>query len=280
MLIKNRIMASCIKINSDEKKRNLIAMLSGDVEQVELLLEQNNGKPLPVFDADWGYQYYYIDSHQLAYVLYDALAYDDDQTWFKKRHIQELLDLHHRICPPLAHMDYSKFRFINYSDDYDDYPYIDEDDGKTILNDGANIQDVELTNYGVWHKEADVIRLLQNGATPYFKDRGDCKKIHPGNYRMVAPLLCHLDSEWCDQWDLYGLTLWEKDIDSFEDDALETIAFAMFNAAASQRMLYIIDKYITDEARAKGEKLMREYDAYYPILRHNPEKDIHKNINV
>ena len=77
-------MASCIKINSDEKKRNLIAMLSGDVEQVELLLEQNNGKPLPVFDADWGYQYYYIDSHQLAYVLYDALAYDDDQTWFKK----------------------------------------------------------------------------------------------------------------------------------------------------------------------------------------------------
>lgn len=43
-------MASCIKINSDEKKRNLIAMLSGDVEQVELLLEQNNGKPLPVFE--------------------------------------------------------------------------------------------------------------------------------------------------------------------------------------------------------------------------------------
>ena len=24
---------------------------------------------------------------------------------------------------------------------------------------------------------------------------------------MVAPLLCHLDSEWCDQWDLYGLTV-------------------------------------------------------------------------
>ena len=46
----------------------------------------------------------------------------------------------------------------------------------------------------------------------------------------------------------------------------------MFNAAASQRMLYIIDKYITDEARAKGEELMREYNAYYPILRHKPDE--------
>ena len=45
-------------------------------------------------------------------------------------------------------------------------------------------------------------------------------------------------------------------------------------------MLYIIDKYITDEARANGEKLMREYDAYYPILRHKPENDTYKDINV
>ena len=59
---------------------------------------------------------------------------------------------------------------------------------------------------------------------------------------------------------------------SLEDEDLEIISFAMFNAAASQRMLYIIDKYITDEARAKGEELMREYNAYYPILRHKPDE--------
>lgn len=265
-------MASCIKINSAEKKRNLIAMLSGDVEQVELLLKQNDGKPLPVFDVVWGDQYYYIDSHQLAYVLYDALAYDDDQTWFKKRHIQELLDLHHRICPPLAHIDYSKFRFAHYSDDYDDYPLITEDEVETIIKDGANVQDIQLVNNAAWNREEDVIRLLKNGATPYFKDRGDCKEMHSGSYGMVAFLLKFLDAEWCDQWELYGLTKWEKDINSLEDEDLETISFAMFNAAASQRMLYIIDKYITDEARAKGEELMREYNAYYPILRHKPDE--------
>ena len=41
-------MASCIKINSAEKRRNLVAMLSGNVAKVESLLKQNNGKPLPV----------------------------------------------------------------------------------------------------------------------------------------------------------------------------------------------------------------------------------------
>ena len=40
----------------------------------------------------------------------------------------------------------------------------------------------------------------------------------------------------------------------------------------SQRILYLVDKYITDEARAKGEELMRKYDAYYPIIRRKPEE--------
>lgn len=265
-------MASCIIINSAEKRRNLVAMLSGNVDLVESLLKHNNDKPFQVFDVIWGDDYFYIDSYQLAYVLYDALAYDSDQTWFRKRNIQELLDLHHRICPPMPHIDYSKFTFVNYSDDYDSFPFIDEDESEIILNDGASIQDIELTNYGVWHREEDVIRLLQNGATPYFMDRVDCKEMHSGSYEMVAPLLCHLESEWCDQWDLYGLTLWEKEIDSLEYDDLETIAYAMFNAAASMRMLHVVDKYITDEARTMGEKLMKKYDAFYPILRYNPEK--------
>lgn len=44
-------MASSIIINSDEKRRNLVAMLNGDVEKVESLLKQNNNKPLLVFDV-------------------------------------------------------------------------------------------------------------------------------------------------------------------------------------------------------------------------------------
>ena len=73
-------MACCITINSAEKRRNLVAMLSGNVDLVESLLKQNNDKPIQVFDVSWGDDYFYIDSYQLAYVLYDALAYDDDQT--------------------------------------------------------------------------------------------------------------------------------------------------------------------------------------------------------
>ena len=52
------------------------------------------------------------------------------------------------------------------------------------------------------------------------------------------------------------------------------IVFDLFNAAASQRILYLVDKYITEEARAKGEELMRKYDAYFPILRHKPKSDV------
>jgi hypothetical protein len=44
------------------------------------------------------------------------------------------------------------------------------------------------------------------------------------------------------------------------------------DTAANQRILYLADKYISDEARAKGEELMRKYDAYYPILRRKPEE--------
>ncbi len=71
-------MAGCIKINSEEKTRNLIAMLGGDVEMIESLLRKNDGKPLPVFDAGWGDDYFYFDSYQFCYVLYDALLYSNE----------------------------------------------------------------------------------------------------------------------------------------------------------------------------------------------------------
>lgn len=267
-------MASCIKINSEEKRRNLVAMLSGDVEKVESLLRQNNGKPLPVFDAGWADDYFYFDSYQFSYVLYDALLYSNDENDYGGRSIPEMLDLHKRWCGQMRHPDYSKFPFVSWNDD----DYLDEDEIAILKEDGASDIDIELTNAGVQHKEEQVIELLKRGACPYFINLTnyagtESKEIHYGYYE-VAMLLSHLDSEWCDQWDINGLSLLRKDINSLNDDDLELIVFDLFNSAASQRILYLVDKYITDEARAKGEELMRKYDAYYPILRHKSESDV------
>ena len=92
-------------------------------------------------------------------------------------------------------------------------------------------------------------------------------------YGNLAPLICHLDSEWCDQWDIYGLSWSEKNIDKLDDEELGRHLCCLFNAGASQRMLYIIDKYIKDDVREKGAELLKRYNAYYPILRYNPENE-------
>ena len=42
---------SCIKINSEEKRRNLVAILNGDVAKVKSLLKANNGKDLTAADV-------------------------------------------------------------------------------------------------------------------------------------------------------------------------------------------------------------------------------------
>ncbi len=267
------MMASCIKINSEEKRRNLVAMICGDVEMVESLLRQNNGKPLPVFDVTWGDDYYYFDSYQFCYVLYDALLYSNDERDYRGRNIPEMLDLHKRLCCQISHPDYSIFPFISWNDDN----YFDKDEIAILKEDGASDIDIELTNDGVQHKEEQVIELLKRGASPYFINLTnyagtESKEIHYGYYEVVM-LLSHLDSEWCDQWDIHGLKLLREDISSLNDDELELIVFDLFNAAANQRILYLVDKYIIDEARAKGEELRRKYDAYYPVLRHKPEDD-------
>ena len=117
-------MASCIKINSEEKRRNLVAMLSGDVAKVESLLRQNNGKPLPVFDAGWGDDYFCFDSYHFSYVLYDALLFSNDERDYHGRNIPEMLDLHKRWCGQMRHPDYSKFPFVSWNDN----DYLDEDE--------------------------------------------------------------------------------------------------------------------------------------------------------
>lgn len=262
-------MASCIKFTSEEMKRNLITMLSGDVRKMEDLIIASHNHPIPIAVAGWGGEYIYLDSFLFSYVLYDALLYDNDDRDYQGRNIPEMLNLHKRLCAPMKHPDYSKIPFINYNDD----EYFDEGDIVDLKKDGARDIDIELTNEGIQHKEEKVIELLKKGASPYFFNRWNWgPNYQPYGYLEVACLLCHLDSEWCDQWDIHGLTLLRKDAGSLDDEDLELIVFDLFNAAASQRILYLVDKYITDEARAKGEELMRKYDAYHPILRRKPEE--------
>jgi hypothetical protein len=267
-------MSRCIIVDNEDKRRNLVAMLSGDMEQVESLLKQNNGKPLPVFDAEWGDEYFHFDTYIFSYVLYDALMFDNDDTDYHGKNIPEMLDLHKRLCGDIKHPDYSKYSFVSWND----WDYLDEELDKEeialLKRDGARDIDIELTRAGTQHKEDRVIELLKEGATPYFLNLTEYfgqtnREIHY-TYFEVAMLLSHLDSEWCDQWDINGLSLIRKDVKTLSDDDLGLIVFDLFNAAASQRILYLVDKYITAEAKVMGEELMRKYDVFHPILRRKP----------
>lgn len=259
-------MASWVKFTSKDMKNNLISMLSGDVKKIEELINASNNKPIPISSVSWGGELIIIDSYLFSYVLYDALLYDNDDTDYRGRNIPEMLEMHKRLCGEMKHPDYGKIPFVNYND----WDYVDEEDIAELKEDGALDIDIELINEGIQHHEEKVIELLKMGASPYFLNHwnyGRDYKDYPYGYSDVAYLLCHLDSEWCDQWDIRALTLLRKDLKSLDEEDLGDIVHSLFDAAASQRILYLVDKYITDEARAKGEELMRKYDSYYPILR-------------
>ena len=260
-------MSCWVKFTSIDMRNNLISMLRGDVKKIEMLIDVSNYKPIPIASVSWGEELIMIDSYLLSYVLYDALLYSNDETDYRGRNISEMLDLHKQMCGEMKHPDYGKIPFVRYND----WDYFDEEDIEELKKDGASDIDIELTNEGVQHHEEKVIELLKKGASPYFLNRWNinpnCDNSDQYGYLEVAFLLCHLDSEWCNQWDLHGLSHLREEPESLDDEDLCEIVQALFDAAASQRILYLVDKYITDEAKAKGEELMREYNAYYPILR-------------
>ena len=261
------------KFVSPEMRRNTLVMLNGRLDELRALIAENGNRPLPTILVN-GEGVSCINSYQLAYALYDAYAYDSDQTWFKEHHIGELLEIHKTMCPPNNHVDYSKLGFVSWNG----FEYYDEDDTELLLKSGVRQCDIDLTNYGKQHMEKEVIELLQMGASPYFMDVADVDYLDKdGNmhwyYGNLAPLLCHLDSEWCDQWDVYNLSWYEKNIDKLDDEDLCRCLYCLFNAGAAQRMLYIIDKYIKDDVREKGAELLKRHNAYYPILRYNPENE-------
>lgn len=246
-------------------------MLSGDVEQVEKLLRQANGQPLPIAVNRWYDRIYSVNSYQLAQVMYEALRYDEFQDLFVSRHIQELLNLHRRLCEPIPYLDYGNLDFVTWND----WEYFDEEETQFLLNDGVRQKDIELTNYGIQHNEKEVVRLLKEGASPYYLNRTDFdpdKKDVGCTYFEVAPMLAILDDEMCDQWQFDGLDAFKDNIADLSRDRLERIIFCLFQVAASYRILDLVDTYITPKARKEGEDLMKKYDVYYPILRYRPKK--------
>ena len=261
-----------IFVNSPEMRRNAQVMLSGRVDELKSLISQCDNQALPIASIKCDGIPCTINSYQLAYALYDTYAYDSDQTWFKEHHIMDMLNLHKSMCPYNSHVDYTKFDFISWND----CEFFYEDDIEMLLKSGVPQCDIDLANYGLQHKEKEVIDLLQKGASPYFKDvTDDINKDKSGlidwHYNNLAPMPCVLNDVWCDQWALDGMSDFEENIDNLTDDELCMYLYCLFNAGASMRMLYIIDKYIRDDVREKGIELLKRYDAYFTLLHYKPE---------
>ena len=250
------------------KRHNIVAMLTGNVEQVEELLKQYNN-PIPIATIKWEGVETQVNSYLFSYVLYDAFRYERQYDLFTSRHVQEMLDLHKQICPPMPRPDYSKFNFLTYKGEI--YSFYD-DEVKMLLNDGASQQDVCLTNFGLMYKEEELITLLKSGASPYFLNRTNLDDdVKNGgyfyHYNEVAPLMDRQEMEISDQWQFEGLDAILDETSLPQTNYLEEILFGVFSVAASYRILYLVDKYITPEAREKGKLLMKKYcDNEYSIL--------------
>jgi hypothetical protein len=123
--------------------------------------------------------------------------------------------------------------------------------------------------------ENEVVELLKAGASPYFLVTApsstemyiDKDGIPRHTYFDVAPMIevskMHSDDYWIEfiHDDL------ESDISSLPVQTLEEVVEGIFNVAACERILYLTDKFISDEARAKGEELMLKHlGEVYSIL--------------
>lgn len=251
-------------------RHNMAAMLTGNVKQVEELLKQNDSNPIPIATIRWEGVETQVNSYLFAYVLYDAFRFERRYDLFASRHIQELLDLHKRVCSPMPRPDYSKFNFLTEIGEI--YSFDDDSEVQMLLNDGASQQDICLTNFGLTYHEEELICLLKSGASPYFLNRTmlDEEMKNGGyyfHYNEVAPLMDRQDTEISDQWDLDGLDAILDETSLPHSKYLDDILFSVFSVAASYRILYLVDKYITPEAREKGKLLMKKYCNHeYSIL--------------
>lgn len=194
-----------------------------------------------------------IDSYKMAIIMYDSLL-DDLPEYHEKFHAEEMCTLHQKMFPLYEGVDYSKSDCVCYND----LPMYEEDDDwtKALLRDGARQIDIDLSNAICMHREPEVIKLLQSGATPYFIDYEDC--FGTLYYENCAPALGRLDIDI----DFYWTEVPKKfpdHIDDMTEDELCDTFFALYNIAGHSHILRVVDKHILPEVKAKGEELLEKY---------------------
>ena len=86
-------------------------------------------------------------------------------------------------------------------------------------------------------------------------------------YFDVAPMIEVSKRHSDDYWIEFIHDDLESDICSLPVQTLEEVVEGIFNVAACERILHLTDKFISDEARAKGEELMLKHlGEVYSIL--------------
>lgn len=269
---------SCISIKNKEEREAVVALLTGDTDKMRSLIKMGGSSPVKL--ASWSgdrrgvSDIGDIDSFQLSYAMYDALKNDE---YCEKLHSQDMWNLHRELFPDMKRTPYDQFGFIiwNWMEEPGDNPYFDEEDEKEFAETEVDRRDICLANFAIQHMEKEVVELLKAGASPYFlittparmEAYHDKDGILQHTYFDVAPMLdvtkIHSDDYWND---FIGNNL-DKDIASLPTSTLEEVVEGLFNVGACERILYLTEKYISNEARAKGEKMMQEHlGKIHPIL--------------
>ncbi len=248
----------------------VVSTLSGNVETMKVLLTSNNFNPMEI--AQWSGERRgvntngTINSFQLAQALSDALHNDK---LLSKLNTDAMWQLHKDLFPDMERQPYDQLGFIiwNWFDNPGDNPYFDEHDEKELLATGVEKRDIHLTNFGVQHMEKEVVELLKAGASPYFLVTAPSSTEMYVNkeglichtYFDVAPMIELTKIHSDDYWNNFDCNSLEGDIYSLSTSTLEEVLEGIFNVAACERILYLTDKYICDEARDKGNELMLKY---------------------
>ena len=259
----------CLNIKTEEMHKAIVATLTGNVAAMRDVLSINN---TPVLIAHWSGERRgvssegFLDSFQLAQAMNDSLR---NAPLYKTLHVEEIWNLHKELFPNTNRTTYDQFGFIiwNWMDEPGDNPYFDENDEEELAETDVEQRDICLANYAIQHMEKEVVELLKAGASPYFlvttpsrtEVHYDKEGVLRHTYFDVAPMLevtkLHSDDYWME---FIGDNL-EKDISTLPINTLENVVEGVFNVAACERILFLTDQYISDEARAKGEEMMLEH---------------------
>lgn len=268
----------CLKIVNERMRNAVVSTLSGNVETMKDMIISNHFSPIEI--AHWSGERRGVNtngtlnSYQLAQAMSDALQRDK---LYLSLNVDAMWQLHKDLLPGIERTSYDQLGFViwNWFDRPGDNPYFDEEEEKDLFTTGVPNRDICLTNYGIQHMENEVIELLKAGASPYFLVTApSCTEMYVDKdgvprhtYFDVAPMIevskMHSDDYWIEfiHDDL------ESDICSLPVQTLEEVVEGIFNVAACERILYLTDKFISDEARAKGEELMLKHlGEVYSIL--------------